>query len=216
MSILELIQAEIIQEFKDEIPNISERNIKGILPRVLTREECKKLIEFYSGNKEKDIRNRLIIQTLYYTGMRINELANLKKADINFDEEIIFIRSGKGDKDRYVCLDSSTLSELSEMAQKMPLTANIFPITDRQIRRVVEEAGEKTGISEIFDATDRKFSAHSLRHAFATHSLENGMNIFTLKKLMGHEYLDTTEIYINTSMAFDKVEYFKSRGENRE
>ena len=76
-------------------------------------------------------------------------------------------------------------------------------ISVRQIRRIVEEAGEITGISQKYAAMDRVFSSHSLRHAFATHCYENGMRTLTLKKLMGHEYLATTEIYLYTSMQVD-------------
>jgi integrase/recombinase XerD len=215
MSILELILAEIRTEFEDEIQNIDEKNLKGVLPRVLTREECHKLINYYSGEKGKDIRNRLIIKVLYYSGIRISESAELIKADVNFNDGIVFIRSGKGDKDRYVCLDSSTLKELSLFSKNIPLTAKIFNITDRQIRRIVDEVGQKTGISETFDAIGRRFSPHSLRHAFATHCIENGMNVFTLKKLLGHEYLDTTEIYVNTSMKFVMDEYLKGWGNKK-
>jgi integrase/recombinase XerD len=206
------IKAEIRAEFEDEIPNIDERDIRGALPLVLSREDCRKLIEYFSGEDEKSIRNRLIIKTLYYTGMRIGELAELKKADINFNEGIIFIRSGKNDKDRYVCIDPETLHELQIWAEKMDLTTSLFGISDRQCRRVVEKAGSETGIADKYEGLNRVFSAHSLRHAFATHSIENGMNIFTLKKLLGHEYLDTTEIYVHTSMKFDQAEYIKSRG----
>ena len=72
---------------------------------------------------------------------------------------------------------------LKEKLKDLQLSDNIFKISIRQLRRIVEKAGTITGISEKYEAMNRVFSAHSLRHAFATHCYENGMRIFTLKKL---------------------------------
>jgi integrase len=96
---------------------------------------------------------------------------------------------------------------LRQWQEGKSLSESIFGLTLRQLRRIVEKAGEIVGIPQKYKGMDRVFSPHSLRHAFATHSYENGMRTLTLKKLLGHEFLGTTEIYIFTAMKYDVAEY---------
>ena len=151
----------------------------------------------------------MILRLLYSTGMRVQELANLKFCDIFYDNQTIFIREGKGGKDRYVCADQKTFELLREWQQEddKSLEDSVPGIKVRQIKRIVEKAGEITGISQKYDAMNRVYSAHSFRHAFATHLYENGMSIFAIKKLLGHEFLTTTEIYINCTIKQARKEY---------
>jgi len=198
---------ELEAEFKDEFQSLAGLDLSDTLPFVLSREECLALIAVYDGDGDKDKRNQLIMRLFYATGVRIAELAEFKFADMNYDSRTVFVRSGKGDKDRYVCVDEKTLQMVKAYQGESALEDKLFSIGVRQIRRVVEAAGEAIGIEEKFRAVGRKFSAHSLRHAFATHSYENGMRLFTIKKLLGHDYLGTTEIYINTALQWDTAEY---------
>ncbi|VUT25401.1 MAG: putative tyrosine recombinase XerC-like protein [Candidatus Methanolliviera sp. GoM_asphalt] len=199
---------EIAAELRDELGPKAEEKHK--LPAILTREECKKLLNAFKKGK-KAPRNRLIIRLLYATGIRIEELANLKFCDIFYDNQTIFIREGKGKKDRYVCADLKTfelLKKWQEAGQEdKPLEDSVPGIKIRQIRRIVEKAGDITGISQKYDAMNRIYSAHSFRHAFATHLFENGMSLFAIKKLLGHEFLETTEIYINCTIEQARKEY---------
>jgi integrase/recombinase XerD len=176
------------------------------LPVVLTREECRQLMTAFKTGKHA-FRNNLISRLLYSTGLRIEELANLRFCDICYETKTVFVRSGKGEKDRYACADSETLRILKEWQGEKAPEASVIGLTLRHIRRIVEEAGRLTGISQKYEAMGRVFSPHSYRHAFATHCYENGMRILTLKKLLGHEYLGTTEIYIFTAMKYDVEEY---------
>jgi len=198
---------ELAAEFRDEFQSLAGLDLSEVLPFVLSREECWALLAVYDGDSDKDKRNRLIMRLFYATGVRIAELAEFRFADVNYDSRTIFVRSGKGDKDRYVCVDVETLEMVTVYQGESASEEKLFKIGIRQIRRVVETAGEAIGIEEKFKAVGRKFSAHSLRHAFATHSYENGMRLFTLRKLLGHEYLGTTQIYINTAMQWDTAEY---------
>jgi len=207
---------ELIAEFQDEVPEVSklkDKDLQRLLPAILSRKECKDLVDFYKLDASvKEFRNHLIMRLFYATGVRIAELSRIVFADIDYNQRVIFIRSGKEHKDRYVCFDSDT-SKLLKKAQEEAnndLKQKIIGVSIRQIRRIVEAAGSGTGISEKYAAMGRVFSAHSLRHAFASHCYENGMRLFTLKKLMGHEYLGTTEIYINTAVSFDILEYERS------
>jgi integrase/recombinase XerD len=182
------------------------------LPATLSREECRELLAAYLEGKWA-VRNNLIARVLYATGLRGEELENLKVCDLFYDQGTIFVRAGKGDKDRYVCCDEETFRLLRQWCeeQKKSLADPVFGLSVRQIRRIVEGAGEITGIAQKYEAMGRVFSSHSLRHAFATHCYENGMRTLTLKKMMGHEFLATTEIYLYTSMRYE-VEEFKKVG----
>jgi integrase/recombinase XerD len=182
------------------------------LPATLSREECRLLMAAYTEGKWA-FRNNLIARILYATGMRGEELENLAVCDVLYDQGTIFIRAGKGDKDRYVCCDEETFRLIRQWIeeQKKKLEDPVIGLSVRQIRRIVEEAGDITGIAQKYAAMGRVFSSHSFRHAFATHCYENGMRTLTLKKLMGHEFLATTEIYLYTSMRYE-VEEFKKVG----
>jgi len=198
---------ELKAEFKTELKRMKDHDLKRTLPAVLTREQCKKLYNFYSKLKVNYDRNYLVIRILYATGIRIGELANLRFGDINYENQTIFIRQGKGNKDRFVIADKETLEYIKNFQNDKDLKEKIFDVAVRQLRNIVETAGKKTGIAEIYESLDRKFSPHSLRHAFATHSFENGMRIFILKRILGHEYMGTTQIYVNTASALNIKEY---------
>lgn len=201
---------EIKAELSREIRGAGELGRGMKLPAVLSREECFQLMNAYTKGKFA-FRNNLISRLLYSTGVRVEESENLKFSDINYDAQTIFVRSGKGEKDRYVCVDEETLKLLKEWQiqdqEGKDLADFVIGLSLRQIRRVVEKAGEMTGVSKKYEAMGRVFSTHSLRHAFATHSYENGMRTLTLKKLLGHEYLGTTQIYVYTAMKYDVAEY---------
>lgn len=164
------------------------------LPAVPTREEVRALMEAPDNDRDK-----LILRTFYATGMRVGEMAELKFADIRHDEQRIHVRSGKGDLDRYVLADPRTMQLLAAHRGERALADNVF-LSVRRLHQIVADAAEKTGLLAKYHAIDRFLSPHSLRHAYATHTYENGMDLFTLKKLLGHAYLDTTEIYIATSV----------------
>ena len=149
------------------------------------------------------------MRLLYTTGMRIGELDNLKFCDVNYDDQRIFIRAGKGDKDRYVLTDKRTLEELKEWQGDKQVSERVVGIRIRQLRRVVERAGAITGIAAKYEAMGRTYSPHCFRHAFATHLYEQGTSLFVIKKLLGHEYLTTTEIYVTCSMETMRKEYNK-------
>lgn len=201
-------RSELSAELKPELGPKAKVGRK--LPAILTRDECNDLMNAYQTGK-KAARNRLIIRLLYATGMRIEEFANLKFCDIFYDNETIFIRDGKGGKDRYVCADPGTFDMLKAWQQDGNKSPSDFVpgVKVRQIRRIVEKAGDMTGVSQKYDAMGRVFSAHSFRHAFATHLYENGMSIFAIKKLLGHEFLSTTEMYINCTIEQAHKEYEK-------
>jgi integrase/recombinase XerD len=147
---------------------------------------------------------------MYTTGIRLAEEENLNVADINFEDRTLFVRMGKEGKDRYVCVDAETLEMLETWIDDRELTDSLFDISDRQVARIIEGAAKMTGVAQKYAGMKRRFSPHSLRHSYATHCYENGMKLFALKKLMGHEYLGTTLQYVETAMAFEREEYEKA------
>jgi integrase/recombinase XerD len=164
------------------------------LPEVLTREEVKKLIEAAETSK-----SRLIIKLLYSAGLRVSELVNLRKQDINLQEKVGWIRRGKGKKDRFFIIADSLFKELKKQMEKQPTHIYILststtdrPITPRNIQKIIKKAALKAGIT-------KRVTPHTLRHSYATHLLEAGTDIRKIQALLGHENLNTTQIYTHVS-----------------
>jgi integrase len=208
------IKAELKKEF-GKLPADWSWNRDRKLPATLSREECQALMTAYKKGKLA-VRNNLIIRTLYATGLRAEEIENLRFCDIFYDNKTVFVRAGKGDKDRYCAIDRGTLEQLKAWQEGKGLEESVFGITLRQIRRVVEGAGEMTGISAKYEAMGRVFSTHSMRHAYATHCYENSMRLPTLQRFLGHEYILTTMVYLYTAQRYDVIEYGRTHPLERE
>ena len=139
--------------------------------------------------------------------MRISEVAGILIADLYLDELKIFVRDGKGDKDRYVLIDPETAQLLKEFTKDRPLEEGVFKIGERQIARMVEEYADKLGITERYEAIGRRFTPHSFRHTCATHLYENGMDIYIIKDLLGHASIAVTREYIHIGINRQRDDY---------
>jgi len=162
------------------------------LPVVLSRSEIKKLFDAACN-----LKHLVMLMTTYSGGLRVSETAHLKISDIDSSHMLIRINQGKGRKDRYTLLSKVALKELRSYYLKYRPTEWLFPGRDKNkpidtstIQSLFKQAKNKAGI--IKAATP-----HTLRHSFATHFLEDGGDIFHLKKLLGHSSLKTTLIYIH-------------------
>lgn len=206
------IEKEVIKEMAEELEDIEKGSRR--LPAVPTREEIAQLLDTVRQAADKKKRNArrdyLIIRLFYATGCRRSELEGMVKADLNTAEQRIFIRDGKGNKDRYVLIDTETARLLDQHTKKHKLDTPVFNIQDRQIARRVEHWGTVTGLAQRYDAQDRNFCTHSLRHSFATHMYEGGTNLFTLRELLGHRYLSTTRIYVAIGVGKLLADYRRS------
>ena len=165
------------------------------LPHYLTKEEVLKLIESCHSTKQ-----RAIVETFYGSGIRLEELRMLKLTDIESKNNRIVVRCGKGRKDRYTLLSKrliETLRNYYRMQQQKPRTY-LFegqkpgePLHSRSIQHSVVMAYQNAGLSA------KGHKVHALRHSFATHMLDAGADIHTIKELLGHSDIKTTMVYLH-------------------
>lgn len=176
------------------------------LPVVLSLEEVRKLIA-----TPKYLKHRLMIATLYGCGLRSYELCALKISDVDFDRKMVFVKKQKGRQDRYVPLSDHLARGLKKYLTSEKPHMYLFnsqvtdngkplPITVRAIQWVIKENRRKIG-------TSKQITAHTLRHSFATHLLESGLNLIALKELLGHARIETTLIYLHVSNTGSSKKY---------
>ena len=165
-----------------------------LLPKYLEKTKIDEMLE-RARNDNK--RNYLILFTLWRTGIRNSELINLKKRDIKEDE--LTIRQGKGYKDRIVPLENHLSDLLQYHTAKMPLDDKVFPLTSAQIRN----------ISHRYQPKYEVVKPHTFRHSFAVHCLKSGMNLRSLQKILGHNDLATTAVYLDLIAKDLKEDYQK-------
>lgn len=174
----------------------------GVLPGALTREEMTRLIEYNYPQNLKGLRDRAIIEMLYSSGVRVGELISLKIKDMDFKGKTVNVL-GKGKKERLLPVTSQAIDSIENYLMKRPTGKDkdsiIFcnlkgeQLTERGVQYIIDTLARNCGIY-------RKITPHMLRHSFATHFLENGMNLRYLQALLGHSNLSTTEIYTHLSI----------------
>jgi integrase/recombinase XerC len=185
-------------------PKITKR-----LPGFLTQYQAQKILEI-SGNDEKSLRNKAIIEVLYGAGLRASELVGLNFDDIDFHSEVILVR-GKGNKERIVPLGSYAQKAVKEYlaVRKNKDNPAVFlnlqgqRITTRSIQTIVKRL-----ISRVSEASHT--NPHALRHTFATHLLERGADLRAVQELLGHSSLSATQIYTHLSVERLKKIYNKA------
>lgn len=198
------LERERFLELDDEIKKGQLEQGSRRLPAVPSKTEILQYLDTvrqaWKDGKNLAKRDYLLLRLFYATGCRRSEIGGIRNADLHLNDQRIFIRDGKGNKDRYVLIDSETVQLLAEQTKGREPHAPLFKIDDRQMNNRVVHWGEAVGLVERYHAQDRTFSSHSLRHSFATHMYEAGAQLFTIRELLGHEYLSTTEIYISVGV----------------
>jgi integrase/recombinase XerD len=160
------------------------------LPVVLSIEEVRQILAL--------IRNevyRTALQLIYSLGLRLNEGVHLMRADIDLERRQVRVRNGKGAKDRYVPLPEVTRLLLCEFLKQPEVQPWLFPgriagrtIDASNLQRAFRAAVRESGIA-------KHASVHTLRHSYATHLLESGIDVRTIQELLGHDSLNTTMVY---------------------
>jgi integrase/recombinase XerD len=171
-------------------------HVPRTLPVVLSREEVARLI---AG--ARNLKHRTALSVAYGTGLRVSEVIGLKVGDVDSQRMTLRVERGKGQKDRYAMLSPVLLEQLRQWWRQghaqgkilpggwlFPGRNPVDPLTDRQLNRAVHAAAIVAGI-------DKPVSMHTLRHCFATHLLEDKVDIRVIQVLLGHKKLETTSLY---------------------
>ncbi|MCX7217706.1 MAG: site-specific integrase [Burkholderiales bacterium] len=168
------------------------RRVPEKLPECLSRQEVNDIIAGCSN-----LRDRALLMIAYGSGLRLSELRGLKVSDIDTARMMLRVRDGKGGKDRYSLLSPLLLSNLRSYYKRYRPTSWLFPsndgcqpISQSMPQRLFHAAKRRAHVS-------KEGGIHSLRHAFATHLIESGVDLPTIKELMGHSHISTTERYLH-------------------
>lgn len=187
------------------------------LPKFIYPDEIENLFNSINTDKPIGIRDKLIFEFLYGTGVRVSELCNIKINDIDYSQHLVLIH-GKGNKDRYLPLHENLIEQLrtyvimvreeflkrSEAKTKsMFLNYKGTTLTPRGVRMIV---------NKIINNSEEsiKISPHTLRHTFATHLLNNGADLRSVQELLGHSHLSSTQIYTKVTKEKLKENYMKA------
>lgn len=181
------------------------------LPDVLTVEEVNKMIDSIDTNKKLGKRNKAMLELLYGCGLRVSELCDLNVSNLHMNAKYISV-IGKGDKERIVPMNSNCVLAIRKYLEeeRMFIKNNPGDILfmnykgDRMSRQAVFKY-----IKELAKENDilKNISPHTLRHSFATHLLEGGVDLRIVQDLLGHEDISTTQIYTNLSNKYIKETY---------
>lgn len=189
-----------LKELNVQLPNIKHDKK---LPVILSREEMKRLLKTPTL-----LKHRILIALLYGCGLRCFEVRNIKLSDLDFDRKSLHVRQGKGRKDRMVPLCDLLIRGLQQyMVGEQPekWLFNGKPegraggdwdsrYSQRGVQWAIQQACKAAGIQ-------KEVSVHTLRHTYATHLLEEGLDILSIKELLGHENIETTLVYLHVAQS---------------
>src|SRR5882672_3125202 len=186
-----------------ELPRVHRR-----LPaHILSRDDVERVMAQTSVHGELGVRDRAMLETLYSKGLRRAELANLKLYDLDLRNGSLFVREGKGKKDRYVPLGQRAIDALRKYLDDVRPALVVEPDGGNVFLHEFGERFEKSRLSDLVKryllaaGIDKPGACHLFRHAMATQMLENGADIRFIQAILGHAQLSTTEIYTHVSIA---------------
>ena len=211
-SILEEEDAILFNPFYYTKPFRADRTVKD---KILSEKEINELLGVLDLTRPMQFRDRTLLEVLYGTGIRASELCNLELHDFLREERLLFIRNGKGGKDRLMPLCNSTYKFLDEYVKKIRkkllkrkrrthlfLTGKGEKLKAWELRRILRRISNKVSYK-------KQVSPHIIRHSFATHLLKSGAGIREVQILLGHKSIKSTQIYINLNQKHLKAEYEK-------
>lgn len=216
-SIRSLCKYMILEHIRDDNPSENLETPKRwlYLPKSLTVNEVKTLLESSQKNKKESplsYRDRVMLELVYSSGLRVSELISLKLEDLNLDAGFLRV-IGKGSKERIVPVSMRTVQLIRNYinnerkiilkkrnSQYLFVTSRGKPMTRQRFWQSIKEVGKSLGL---------KITPHMLRHSFATHMLEGGADLRSLQKLLGHSDISTTQIYTKVTSERLKQVYSK-------
>ena len=176
------------ERFNERIPLVSK---KEKLPVVLSKGEVESMI-----TTTANLKHKLILMFLYYAGLRLNEVRDLRWQDLDFERDIVHLKTAKGERERVIFLHRKVKDALNvygiEKEGYVFLARGGNRYNNRSIQFIVKDAAGRAGIK-------KKVTPHTLRHSFATHLLEGGADIRYIQQLLGHKNLKTTQIYTHVA-----------------
>jgi integrase/recombinase XerD len=184
---------EKVLDLPKEYYNLERPRKQFQLPKVLSEQEVLRILE-----ATVNLKHKTLLATIYSAGLRRSELINLRKEDVDFDKNIIFIRGAKGKKDRITILSDENARLMKEYLKQFRPKYWMFESPERKkystssISRVLNKAVVIAGLN-------KRVTPHMLRHSFATHLLEQGVDMRYIQNLLGHESTKTTEIYTHVT-----------------
>lgn len=155
-------------------------------------------------------RNRVMVEVMFWCGLRVSELVNIQVANVNWESASLTLLNTKGGKTRIVPVKRELLTHLRlylDTRQKAKYSRNdsIFlnmygeQLTTRRVQQIIKRYAEKSGIQ-------KKITPHTFRHSFATHCSKCGVDTKTLQQMLGHGWVSTTEIYLNHMLSFEELQ----------
>lgn len=192
---------EVVKGMPNRFYSIERPRKEKKLPTVISKKEVSNLIHTLAN-----IKHKCIVSLLYASGLRLNELINLKPKDIESHRMVILVRGGKGNRDRYTLLGESLLINLREYFKEYKPREYLFEganggkYSGTSVQAIVRKAAYNAGIA-------KKVTPHTLRHSFATHLLESGTDLRYIQSLLGHSSSTTTEIYTHVAVnSFESIQ----------
>ena len=185
---------ELVLGMPNRFYHIERPRKKQALPKVISKEEALALV-----NATNNIKHRCIASLLYSAGLRRSEVLDLKITDIDSKRMLILVKNAKGGKDRYTLLGKQMLIDLRQYFKEYKPKDYLFegakgkPYSSTSIGVIIKRAGEKAKVRI-------RVSPHILRHSFATHLLESGVDLRYIQALLGHNSSKTTEIYTHVAV----------------
>jgi len=162
------------------------------LPKIVSKSQMRELLDLFTN-----VKHRLVVKLLYSSGLRLQELVNLKRSDINVVDGLVIVRRGKGGKDRVTVFARDVEKDLLEYYSQTNFSSpyvfegrNGRKYTKKSVQKLLETAGKQLGV---------RITPHMLRHSFATHLVEAGVDIRYVQKLLGHSDVSTTGVYVHVA-----------------
>ena len=196
-----------------ELPKVEKK-----APEILSLEKVELLLEQPRGEEDKEVRDKAMLELLYATGIRVTELISLKVSDLNLPLE--YIHCGSEAKSRIIPIGAQAKASLHKYMERVRehmisvpeeealfVNCNGRPMTTEAIHRVIKIAGKAVGVSR-----DIRVSPHTCRHTFAQMQLKNGLDLYSLSRLMGHSNISITQRYLEGLRDFEVLNACKATG----